>query len=107
MNTTEDYIKEIEEHDRKEAEKNKKIINEAKKYLNEKQIEELELAFDETYNHSFEIVNYKKGDLDDDYEEIKLYVNQTTNGGYTGDEFAGEQYVKLAHKKYLMWYYSC
>lgn len=35
------------------------------------------------------------------------YVNQTTNGGYTGDEFSGDLYFPLPDGKYMKVYYNC
>lgn len=35
-----------------------------------------------------------------------VYVNQTTDGGYTGDSFAGHIYIPITKKLYLKSYYS-
>lgn len=35
-----------------------------------------------------------------------IFVNQTTDGGYTGDEFAGYIYIPITKKLYLKSYYS-
>ncbi len=35
------------------------------------------------------------------------WVNQTTNGGYSGDDFNGNVYYKIFPKIYLKFYYSC
>lgn len=44
---------------------------------------------------------------EDELENIKgIWVNQTTNGGYTGDEFAGTVSVKITDIEYLQFSYS-
>jgi hypothetical protein len=35
-----------------------------------------------------------------------IYVDQTTNGGYSGDEYAGHIYIPITKKLYLKSYYS-
>ena len=35
-----------------------------------------------------------------------IWVNQTTNGGFTGDDFAGEIYIEIEENKYLEMYYQ-
>ena len=58
--------------------------------------------------HSPTIVDEKKGDKQDTHYDIitEEWVNQTTNGGYTGDEFAGTVYFKLNNDKYLQISYN-
>lgn len=59
----------------------------------------------------FEIVKDKPSFAPDYTKEdddclFDLYINQTVNGGYTGDEFAGDIYIELIpNKKYLKWSY--
>ena len=64
----------------------------------------------------YNIVDYPKGDkqeLEGDIDEkYKLFLthefcNQTTNGGYTGDEYAGELYYPLPNGKYMEISYDC
>ena len=61
---------------------------------------------DDTYDYSIE--DKPKGKYqEEDYDFIKgALVNQTTNGGYTGDEFAGTVSIKLPNGKYFQFYYS-
>ena len=61
---------------------------------------------DDTYDYSIE--DSPKGDYqEEDHDFIKgAWVNQTTNGGYTGDEFAGTVSIKLPNDKYFQFYYS-
>jgi hypothetical protein len=60
-----------------------------------------------TYN--YEIVKIPDGEMRkcDEYDFIEgVYVNQTTNGGYSGDNFAGTCAIKIAHDEYFQFYYS-
>lgn len=55
---------------------------------------------------TIKIVSKPKGDFQDSNNSLlKVWVNQTTNGGYTGDDFAGDVYVKLKNRCYLKWGY--
>ena len=61
------------------------------------------------YCFNFKIVDKPIGKLQDceDYEFIGgVYVNQTTNGGYTGDEFAGTCSIKISENEYFQYSYS-
>lgn len=51
----------------------------------------------------------KGGYQDEDYGTIikGWWVDQWRNGGYEGDDFAGDIYIKLKKDKYLKIYYSC
>ena len=62
---------------------------------------------DDTYNYSIE--DKPKGDYQEecDYEFIKgSWVNQTVNGGYTGEEFQGTVSIPLPNGKYFQFHYS-
>lgn len=41
-----------------------------------------------------------------DKQDRNVWVNQTTNGGHTGDSFAGTVSVRLKKNKFLEWDYS-
>lgn len=65
------------------------------------------LEFEDCYFNP-QIVDNKVGQHQEvDGELIKEeWVNQTTNGGFTGDDFAGSIYFKLKNGKYLEFGYS-
>jgi hypothetical protein len=54
------------------------------------------------------IVDMPKGDRqEENWEDFDhIFVNQTCNGGYTGDSFSGYFYIPLPDGKYLETYYS-
>lgn len=62
------------------------------------------------FTGNFEIVNSPNGDIQDcDYKFANGYkvVNQTCNGGYTGDEYAGQVYIPISKGKWFKFDYCC
>lgn len=67
----------------------------------------------------YEIVDKPIGeemDTNEEFEEIpqqyqtfltKYYVDQWQNGGYSGDDYAGDLYYPLPDGKFMKVYYSC
>jgi len=47
------------------------------------------------------------GSLEEEDTTIKIWINQTTNGGYSGDEYAGTVYAEIEKGIYLAWTYHC
>lgn len=68
----------------------------------------LEILHDCDITYDYSIEDEPKGDYqEEDYDFVKCaWVNQTTNGGYNGDEFAGTVSIKLPNEKYFQFYYS-
>lgn len=69
-------------------------------------LEELKEA---SYTFNYQIVDKPIGKMRelDEYEFIKgVYVNQTTNGGYTGDEFAGTCSIEIGKNEFFQFSYS-
>ena len=54
----------------------------------------------------FDIVDKPKGQKHK-REVLDMWINQTLNGGFAGDSFAGFVYVKISDNNYLRWGYSC
>lgn len=64
---------------------------------------------DSDYTYSYRLTEEPIGkyQCEDCYGGIKGYwVNQTTNGGYSGDEFAGSISIKISEGEYLTFNYS-
>ena len=104
------YLQEWLEVDKQIRLEQNKILDKIKEKVSEEFFKEvlLELEYcDMTYSYSLE--NKPKGDKveDTEYEHVKeIWVNQTTNGGYTGDEFAGSCSIKIGENEYFQFYYS-
>ena len=57
---------------------------------------------------NFSIVKKPEGDKQNsDESSLKVWVNQTCNGGYTGDDFSGDIFIKINDNLYLRWIYWC
>jgi len=56
----------------------------------------------------YKIVNEPAGTFqkDDEFEFLDGYwVNQTVNGGFVGDEYAGDIYIKIDENEYFTYFY--
>jgi hypothetical protein len=111
----EEYISEQEgirawmEHEKQEAEEYKRIMETIKEEKGVDWYNELiETLEEEDCYFSPEIVDKPKGEKQELYGDLikEEWVNQTTNGGYTGDDFAGTIYFKLSEGRYLELQYS-
>ena len=59
--------------------------------------------------YDFTIEKKSKGEYQKDEELIAIhgyYVNQTTNGGYIGDDFEGTISIELPDGRFLQFYYQ-
>lgn len=103
-------FEEISRIEREQSAKDADVLNVARLFLSEEEFDDLEILItesDDTSNYSIE--NEPKGEYqeDSDYRFLKGYwVNQTTNGGFTGDEYAGTISVKLSNGQYFQFNYS-
>jgi hypothetical protein len=64
---------------------------------------------DSDHTYDFKIVDEPKGEFqqEDEYPVLGgIWVDQTTNGGYTGDDFAGTVSIKIDNRNYLEFAYS-
>ena len=102
-------IAQIQEDNKQQAKIWDEMMNNLKKEKSNDWVKELleYLEFEEDY-FSPSIVNDPKGDKQEiDGNLIKEeWVNQTTNGGYSGDDFGGTIYFKLSENRYLCFHYS-
>ena len=55
------------------------------------------------------LVRKPEGDPLSEFTEglTAVYINQTTNGGYYGDDFAGTMFIELKSNLWLKSHYSC
>ena len=110
----EDEIKkawgEIEQAEREETEINASILNVARFFLSENKFNDVETLISESgFTSHYAIKNKPNGKYrkDSDYKFIRGYwANQTTNGGYIGDEYAGTISIRLSNGQYFQFNYS-
>jgi len=114
MNDEEEIKKsweEIAKTEKEQSDKDAFILDKvAKGLLSEGEFCDLEILITESDDTSYySIENEPNGEYQEDYDYRFLkgyWVNQTTNGGYTGDEYAGTISVKLSNGKYFQFHYS-
>ena len=96
----EDHYKDLIEAEKEDL----KLLAECKEEMSDKDYEIMVFSIDELgFTHSYEFVKKPIGNYQ---EEDNYWVNQTTNGGFTGDEFAGTLCFKVKKGKYLKIHYS-
>lgn len=60
------------------------------------------------YTHSYLIADHSLGEPQDDGFLLgDVYVDQTTNGGHTGDDYAGTMSMPLPAGRYFQFCYAC
>ncbi len=91
-----------------EGNKNKTLAYIKNKVPKELYDDILEYIEDSGWVTDFSIIDTPIGtSQEEDFEFLKeVYVDQTTNGGFTGDEFAGTICIKIADKEYLKFHYE-
>lgn len=98
------------EEGEKEQFQQQEVLNIIKSKVSEEFFNEvIEELKESGHTYNFMIMDKPKGDLLDDteYDCIKkIYVNQTTNGGYTGDEFAGTVSIEMSENEYFQFSYE-
>lgn len=106
-----DFYNEMIEEENRINEKRKNILDHIQDIVGEQYRKDVEACLDECEScGEFQLIDktYIKGNYQEEdwnsYDHI--YVNQTTNGGYTGDEFAGHVYIPITKRLYLKSYYS-
>ena len=98
----------LEEDAKQTAEKDKCLVS-VKNVVSEKKFNEILQVIEESeYTYDFKLTNKPLGKFQDDgYECLKgIYVDQTCNGGYTGDTFGGTVSVEYIKGKFLQFSYS-
>lgn len=90
--------------------KNQAVLDQVAEKVSKEVFDEIqELLNDDMNAQGFMIVDHPKGKLQDVDEFPAMggyWCDQTTNGGYSGDEFAGTCSVKLNDKEYFEFTYS-
>jgi len=89
--------------------KDKRIMRKVKKLLSDSYYKDvISYIKDCEGGFNFDITFKYSGDeySEDCYEFKKAYVDQYTNGGYSGDEFAGQVWLPITPKRYLTFHYA-
>lgn len=106
----EEMMKSMQEEEIKAWKEDKTVLAIVSGKVSKGEYQDILVVIEES-DHTFDykIVSEPKGNYQSD-EELKvlggMWVNQTTNGGYTGDEFAGTISIELPNKEYFQFSYS-
>ena len=105
-----DYQDAMIEKDAKQNTQKDKCLVFIKNLVSQKKFDEIiSIIEDSEYTFDFKLTKEPKGAFQDEeyLEFIKgIYVNQTTDGGFTGDEFAGTISIEYNDGLYLKFNYS-
>lgn len=97
------------EDERIEEQRRQSVLSAVKRVVSEKAYAEIlvELSEDGTYTYDYSIEAAPVGQAQDDGASWgDTYVNQTTDGGYTGDEYAGTVSIPLGDGRFFQFSYS-
>jgi len=102
-------FKDWQEMEMLENEKNLKILEDIKLKVSDDIYQEILIIIEESeHTYNFQILDKPKGKFqEDDFEYLGgFWVDQTTNGGYDGDSYAGTVSIKIDEDEYLQFNYS-
>tara|TARA_R110002124_G_scaffold128157_8_gene288572 strand:+ start:805 stop:1125 length:321 start_codon:yes stop_codon:yes gene_type:complete len=106
MSTDEEAAeREQKEHDAK----NQAVLDKVKALVSPEAFEQIEESLSEYgFAHSYKIVGKPVGRAQDEGFVLgEVYVDQTTNGGFSGDDFAGSVCMPIAADCYFQYAYNC
>lgn len=110
MDKEPDYMSELIALEKQQGDKNRVLLDEILKEKGQPFYDDLQEVIYESDGITgvAEFVSQPVGNYQEEgYDNIPgIWVNQTTNGGYTGDTFAGTVCVKINEEKYFKFHYS-
>jgi len=89
--------------------KNQAVLDQVRVLVSSEAFEQIkETLSDSDYTYNYQIVGQPIGaPQDDGFLLGEVFVHQTTNGGITGDEFAGTMCMPLTDGSYFQFCYAC
>lgn len=96
------------QYEKEQEDKAKEVISIVSKHVTQDYMEELkQYILDCDQTHSFSIEDKPCGSPQDEGGLLgNIYVNQYTNGGYTGDTYAGCIAIEFTKGKFLTFHYN-
>jgi hypothetical protein len=88
--------------------KRKQVLAQVKELCSRRAFKDIEKEIrDCSYTHDYQIADVPLGTEQNDVASWgKHFVNQTTNGGYSGDDYAGTVSIPLKDGRYFQFSYS-
>ncbi|WP_028471325.1 hypothetical protein [Neptunomonas japonica] len=100
----------ISEQQKVERQENQKILSQVKDMVSAKDFLNITEELSEGgFTDQFEIVSQPTGDIQDceeGFEHGYRHVNQVCNGGYSGDDYAGDVYIPVSIDRWFKFSYS-
>lgn len=109
MKPRDKYEKIMQDELNKQGDADKAVLEIVKARVTPRMFADIELVLEESeYTFNYLITDKPKGkyQTEDLYTMNGYWVNQTTDGGYTGDEFAGTVSIPIGNEKYFQFNYS-
>ncbi len=99
----------MREDDAKEAKQQAKILKRIKKRVSACWYQAIiDFLEDQDYMHDFSITDKPIGQRQkEDYRFAHSYIDQYCNGGFSGDDFAGQACLPIRGGLYFSFHYSC
>jgi len=99
----------MREDDNKEEAKQAKVLKRIKKRVSANWFNSImDFLEDQDYIHDFSIIEKPVGQRQkEDYRFAHSYINQYSNGGISGDDFAGQACLPIRGGLYFSFHYSC
>jgi hypothetical protein len=89
--------------------KNQVVLNQVQALVSSDAFQQIKDTLSESgYTHGYVIADQPIGEPQDDGFVLgDVYVDQTTNGGQTGDDYAGTMSIPLTAGRYFQFCYAC
>lgn len=99
----------MREADKKENTKQAKILKRIKKRVSASWYQSImDFIEDQDYMYDFSIIDKPVGNRQkENYRFAHAYINQYSNGGISGDDFAGQACLPIRGGLYFSFHYSC
>lgn len=101
-------IEELKEAEKKVTRNNDRILKAIASVLGKQFLTDVKYYLDHTYWNYLELVKEPAGKFqeDDEWGSFNgVWIDEHSNGGYWGDEYAGYLYIKLKENLYMKAYY--
>ena len=83
------------------------ILKTVRSMVTDKVFLDIERAMADSYNREYKIVDHPLGQAEDQgYSFGEIFIDQTTCGGFCGDDFAGTIGIPLPNGKFFQFCYS-
>jgi len=102
--------KSLLKEEEKQQQEDEKVLNQVRAKVTKDVFKDIECSlFFSDFTYDYKITNTPQGEFqeEDDFNTLEgQWVNQTTDGGYLGDDFAGVISIKIGDDEYFQYSYQ-